>query len=247
MNLFLSFDDGRIDFYTNVFPVIKKYKQVATLHITTGFIDGSFKTDDFGINRQAVTIEQLIEMKRSGIGISSHGDKHILDIDDFLVSNKKMIDWGLLTENEKIGFSVPNSRYTKTQIDNFVQNNHKNLKYIRVGRNPKSYRLLSKISFFFYHYIAKNQISYNLFNRHNVFSNSNLFLIYSVVIKKDCRLEHIERFLLKYAKRQVNVVLMFHSVVEKPSETWEWNIDDFTKLIKFCLDNDINIKRLEDL
>lgn len=247
MNLFLSFDDGRIDFYKNVFPILKKYSQNATLHITTGFIDGSFKTNDFGITRQPVTFDQLLEMKRFGIGISSHGDKHILDINDFLVSNKKMVTWGLFTEHDKIGFSVPNSKYTKSEIDNFIQINREKLKYVRVGRNPKCYRLMSKVSYFFYHHIVQNQLSYNLFNRNNVLSNDDSLLIYSIVIKKDCMLKHIEHFLLKYAKKQVNVVLMFHSIVEKACDAWEWNIDDFAKLIEFCLDNDIKIKRLEDL
>ncbi len=37
----LTFDDGHFDFYTNAWPLLKKYKLPATLYIATGFIDGS--------------------------------------------------------------------------------------------------------------------------------------------------------------------------------------------------------------
>jgi peptidoglycan/xylan/chitin deacetylase (PgdA/CDA1 family) len=35
----LSFDDGHQDFFTNAWPIIKKYDITATLFITTGFVD----------------------------------------------------------------------------------------------------------------------------------------------------------------------------------------------------------------
>ena len=37
----LSFDDGRIDNYTNVLPILEKYKLNATKHIISGYIDGT--------------------------------------------------------------------------------------------------------------------------------------------------------------------------------------------------------------
>ena len=249
MTIFLSFDDGRLDFYENVFPILKKYNQYATIHVTTGFVDGTYKTNDFGVNRSPVTIKQLFEMKQYGIEISSHGDKHILDGDDFENSRDKIIDWGLLSKEEKIGFSVPNSKYSNEQIYNFICSNGNFLKYVRVGRNPRCYRLFGKISYFFYHYIIKNKVSFFLFNRYNVFTEtgSEEKLLYSLVVKKDCRLKHILWFLKKYSMKETNVVLMFHSIVNEPKDSWEWGMNDFEKLVEFCLENNIGIKRLEDL
>lgn len=37
----LTFDDGHFDFYTNAWPILKKYQLPASLYITTGFIDGT--------------------------------------------------------------------------------------------------------------------------------------------------------------------------------------------------------------
>ena len=36
----LSFDDGRIDNYNILYPLLKKYNLSATLNITTGFLRG---------------------------------------------------------------------------------------------------------------------------------------------------------------------------------------------------------------
>jgi peptidoglycan/xylan/chitin deacetylase (PgdA/CDA1 family) len=35
----ITFDDGHHDFYTNAWPIIKKYNLTATLFVTTGFVD----------------------------------------------------------------------------------------------------------------------------------------------------------------------------------------------------------------
>jgi len=37
----LTFDDGHYDFYTNAWPILKKYNVPASLYITTGFVDGT--------------------------------------------------------------------------------------------------------------------------------------------------------------------------------------------------------------
>jgi peptidoglycan/xylan/chitin deacetylase (PgdA/CDA1 family) len=40
-SLALTFDDGHHDFYTNAWPILKKYNLPASLYITTGFVDGT--------------------------------------------------------------------------------------------------------------------------------------------------------------------------------------------------------------
>jgi peptidoglycan/xylan/chitin deacetylase (PgdA/CDA1 family) len=40
-SLALTFDDGHYDFYSNAWPILKKYNLPASLYITTGFVDGT--------------------------------------------------------------------------------------------------------------------------------------------------------------------------------------------------------------
>lgn len=40
-SLALTFDDGHYDFYTNAWPILKKFNVPASLYITTGFVDGT--------------------------------------------------------------------------------------------------------------------------------------------------------------------------------------------------------------
>ena len=83
MKVCLSFDDGRDDTFKYAFPIIKKHNLTASFHVTTGFIDGTYRGNDFSSLRRPVTIQNLLEMSNYGIEISSHGDKHITDCSDF--------------------------------------------------------------------------------------------------------------------------------------------------------------------
>lgn len=40
-SLALTFDDGHYDFYTNAWPILKKYSIPASIYVTTGFVDGT--------------------------------------------------------------------------------------------------------------------------------------------------------------------------------------------------------------
>ncbi len=40
-SLALTFDDGHYDFYSDAWPILKKYKLPASLYVTTGFVDGT--------------------------------------------------------------------------------------------------------------------------------------------------------------------------------------------------------------
>ncbi len=63
----LTFDDGYKDFYTNVYPILKKYNYKATIFISTGLID----------QPGYLTRDQLKEIMASGlIDIGGHGNYH---------------------------------------------------------------------------------------------------------------------------------------------------------------------------
>ena len=81
----LAFDDGYLDNYANAFPVLRQYGVPATFFVSTGFIDGSGKSDaeaQFSAQRlgvassHAMSWDHLKEMLNCGCSVGSHTRKH---------------------------------------------------------------------------------------------------------------------------------------------------------------------------
>jgi peptidoglycan/xylan/chitin deacetylase (PgdA/CDA1 family) len=69
----LTFDDGYRDFYTEAFPILKKYSYSATVFLPTAFIDGAKQ----GLRRkQHLTWDQVRELRNGGINFGSHTVNH---------------------------------------------------------------------------------------------------------------------------------------------------------------------------
>jgi Polysaccharide deacetylase len=68
----LTFDDGYRDFYTNAFPILKKYGFTATMFVPTGAINqrGPFK------GKPVMTWDEIRELKGQGIQFGSHTVTH---------------------------------------------------------------------------------------------------------------------------------------------------------------------------
>ena len=63
----LTFDDGYLDNYTELFPLLQKYRMKATLFIVSGYLD----------NPHNLSREQLLEMQASGlVSIQCHSRYH---------------------------------------------------------------------------------------------------------------------------------------------------------------------------
>ena len=227
MNIILSFDDGRIDTFSNAFNVIKENNLTASVHITTGFIDGSFITDEFGKNMKPISVDNIKEMFDYGIDISSHGDKHVMESTDFITSKAKINKW--TNKNEGVGFSVPNSSATKADIRCFLDSTNPKPFYIRVGRNKKCRSFVNKVRYVLYK-LFHTQFLFNGFNKNNLIKIFDPYNIESCVIKRHTKHKHIIRFIKKYSSFDCSLVLMLHSVVKKPSNEWEWGLDEFKLL-----------------
>ncbi len=245
MEVCLSFDDGRIDAY-DAYQVLKKYKLKASFHITTGFIDGSFKTDSFGIERKPLTMNQLVEMFEGDMDISSHGDRHVMENADFVTSLSKLKKWSLV-RGEKVGFSVPNSDYKPDELSKFISSNSDHLSYVRVGRSPKCYSFLSKVNYVLYHTFHLFS-SYESFNKHNLINRNelNLDCLYSLVVKCDTKAKHLITFIDRHKTEDVVLIIMLHSIVGNPQNGWEFSLDDFTKLVEY-LSSNVNVVTLKEL
>ncbi|PZM82038.1 MAG: hypothetical protein DKM50_04640 [Candidatus Margulisiibacteriota bacterium] len=67
----IAFDDGHQGIYTEAFPLLKKYGFIATIFLTTSFIN---KCED---SFAGLTSGQIREMADYGIEIGSHGVTHV--------------------------------------------------------------------------------------------------------------------------------------------------------------------------
>lgn len=242
MNIVFSFDDGRDDAY-NASKILSKYGLTGSFHITTGFIDGSFLTDAFGGKRKPLTVDELVEMVKNKMDISSHGDRHVMDSEDFIVSCGKLSKFCGFTG--KVGFSVPNSQYSEDELLSFRNENATKLSYIRVGRSKKCYSLIMKAQYVLYH-LFHLQIFFNLFNKNNILKDINKFEINSLVVLSDTRSKNLIKFIEKYKDLNATLVLMFHSIVENPSDKWEYSTKDFEKICDYVSKN-CCVKTLEDI
>ena len=229
MVVVFSFDDGRDDAYI-AFQILKKYHLKGSFHITTGFVDGTFKTDDFGINRKPISIKQLKEMNESGMDISSHGDRHIMEKDDFRVSYEKLNKFGI--RSKKVGFSVPNSNCSQSETELFISYNKDILSYIRKGRSKKCYSFLSKMNYILYH-LTHFQFFYNNFNKHNIMKKVCKFSLNSMVVLSDSKSKNIINFIKKYDNQNNILILMFHSICDAPSNKWEYSLVEFEKICSY--------------
>ncbi|ETJ22701.1 Polysaccharide deacetylase, partial [human gut metagenome] len=66
--VWLTFDDGVEDFYTIVYPLLKKYKMTATNNIITDFTQKE--------KENVLTFDQIKEMKSAGLTFESHTVNH---------------------------------------------------------------------------------------------------------------------------------------------------------------------------
>ncbi|MBE3558223.1 MAG: polysaccharide deacetylase family protein [Ktedonobacteraceae bacterium] len=74
----LTFDDGFADFYSEAFPVLRRYRFVATLYIVTAFVGNTscWLVREGEASRPMLTWEQLAEISAYGIECGGHTQSH---------------------------------------------------------------------------------------------------------------------------------------------------------------------------
>lgn len=226
IKIVFSFDDGRLDNYYHAFKILKKHNLPATIHITTGYIDGTWTPpSSWASSEGPLKIDQILEMEKSNIEFSNHTDKHQYSIDDILTSHSKTISLGIKAFR---GVSIPNSQVDVGRLneDNIIDKF--GYKYVRLGRNPKCYTFLSKLSYITYN-LFKIPYFYYFFNKHNINDDGAMYL-YSIVIKQDDDVKFIKYFLNKLvtSNKDCIIVFMFHSILPKNSSYYcdKWAFDE---------------------
>lgn len=243
----LTFDDGRGDNYTNVFPVMKKYGLKGTLFITSGYIDKSYTNSDWKSAGEPMSPLEIKEMKDCGFEIGLHGDRHTTDSGDFAVCLEKLKNWNLIEkENPIVGFSIPNSDVKPEKADELKNDYSKELLYIRKGRECNTEKIHIKLLFAIYN-ILKFSWAYRLFNLPNIIKSDDTTkpLIPSVVIKRRDSAKMIIKFIKRLPDNCI-CVFMLHSILYKTdklynTDGWAWSVDNFDTLCQM-LKNDSEIE-----
>ncbi|KXT76564.1 polysaccharide deacetylase family protein [Streptococcus sp. DD12] len=66
--VWLTFDDGNLDFYTVAYPILKNYQAKATNNVITNYVENG--------NAANITVAQMLEMKENGMSFQSHTANH---------------------------------------------------------------------------------------------------------------------------------------------------------------------------
>ena len=108
----ITFDDGYRDFYTDVFPILKKYNAKATVYMIAGFV--GYKNN--------LTEKQLKEIAASGlVDIGAHtvhhvGLKHVSpdEMEKEVTESKKILED--VINQPVVSFAYPNGEYDDEAI-----------------------------------------------------------------------------------------------------------------------------------
>jgi peptidoglycan/xylan/chitin deacetylase (PgdA/CDA1 family) len=117
----LTFDDGFADFFTEALPILKYYGFVATLYVTTGFVNDTSRwlQREGEADRPMLTWDQLIEINKYGVECGAHSHHHHqLDITPLTVANDEIVRSKRLLEDhleqEILSFAYPYGYHSAT-------------------------------------------------------------------------------------------------------------------------------------
>ena len=242
----LSFDDSREDFYTRVFPLLKKYNIPAALNVISGFVNGTAKINMPSADNKAMTSAQVVECQQSGlVEIACHGATHDNTKEGVLRNIEEMKAWGVNVDG--IGFASPTSILTKdnihdTGIDSLVEQGI--MSYVRSGIRTRREGLVYSAFTLLDSKIHNNGLFYRL-NKRCIIGTPIPSILPSVAVNCYHTLPQITN-LIKKMKEGETVILNFHSVLRKTDagygkDKFYWEEGRFEKLLKE-FGSDVSVK-----
>ena len=237
----LSFDDGRLDNYTNAFPILKKNNLTATFNIISDFILHSDSYTCFGSAcNKAMSVANLVECQNYGIEIALHGATHKNTVQDVLQNVKDLNDMGIDTDG--VGFASPFSELTEKNCDAIYSLVEKgDISYMRTGIQTRrmgiKYVLLSAIN-----RLLRCKTLFWFLNKSNVLQPSKFpKLMKGVSITKATTVNEV-KFCVNKLKESEAIILIFHSILNKSDkgynkDRWFWDADKLERLCSFLNEN----------
>ena len=231
-----SFDDGLIDFYHIIFPILQKYKIKATLNVATGLVDGSF---DDGFDY--CSINQIKEMEEYGVEMAIHSDRHKepTTSEDFAISLEKLSKW--IGRENIYGAVIPYNIPPNKEIYAWMNKNR--IKYLRSGDVFKV-NFIHKVLFRL-HKLSKKQHHVNCNSRY--YKKGKCIFIPSFPIFLDKDVEYYKT-IINMAPKNGIITLMFHSIFSTKDECLKaaypegaWTVEKFEDLIKWIFKNNFEI------
>lgn len=118
--IWLTFDDSLWDFYTNAYPILKKYGAKATNNVITSTVGNSAN----------LSLDQMLEMKEQGMSFQSHTSTHPdLSASDDNTQKTEMSDAKSYLDNnlsqDTMTIAYPAGRYSDTTLQLAGELNYK--------------------------------------------------------------------------------------------------------------------------
>jgi len=212
----LSFDDGRIDNFTLVWPMLRRYQLSATFNICTGYVLGLGNCPRFS-NTDAMTPDMVREIfTDKSMEIASHGHLHQAAASDLSVGIDTLLE---LLGVESLcdgynGLAIPHNRisdaewrmFQKVMADKKVGYVRKSVRYQTHGRWKRWCRKASRIIPF--------SPLYLLAHTDSLLDNDIYGLVYSVPVMASTTPSNIMALVNKAVEKKKHLVLQFHSVAD---------------------------------
>ena len=242
-----SFDDGRADTYTNAFPVLNKYGFIATVNITTDFINNPHNYKNFkSAGNMAMTWDQILTLQENGWEIASHAHTHTNDSEDIKKSLVELEKHGIGTES--IGFASPNSDVDRNAYAKLKENLPAGVVYIRSGLQIRREGLVYA-GLTFLNRRLKCKRLFCLLNRKCKIERGFQHLeqpMLSVGISADVTEKELTALINKL-KDDECVILMFHSILSAAQsslkvDSWWWDMNKLEFLCQWlCKQDDVKV------
>ena len=230
-----SFDDGRIDTYTNAYPILRKYNMPFTLNVCTDFVEHPEHFTCFGsADNKSVSVDNLVEMQNNGVEIACHGHLHLNTKDDVLANISALADMGLNVD--PIGFASPNSAIREDNAAELLELvNEGRLAYIRSGIQVRREGMLFAALSLLERKLHSPLLFYKL-NKRCILKGEKQSILLSVGIHKGVTLKQLISFVDKM-KDGETVIFMFHSILNKTDvgygrDNWFFDLERFEQLCK---------------
>ena len=253
-NVVFSFDDGRLDTYTNAYRILKQYDMPFTLNVCTDFVEHPEKYTCFqSADNKSVSVEHLIEMQQDGVEIACHGHLHNNTKEDVLDNIAALKRMGIDVTN--IGFASPNSEITLDNASDLLELvKDGTLSYIRSGIQVRREGFLYSVLTYVERRIHSERL-FGYLNKRNIITNADTPILMSVTITSSTTVEQIVKLIDKMQDGE-SVILMFHSVIEDGDtgygkDCWYFDINRFREVcnciksrqdVIVCTTNDIVAK-----